>query len=292
VTQLTTTGPVGLTDHPVGPPKELLYRRSLSLRKALREIARQRALVWVLAERQLRARYKQALLGFLWAIITPIALMVVFTVLFDKIGQIETGEVPYALFSYVGLLPWGFFSGAVVAASTSIINNVTLINKIACPREVWPLSSVAVSGADSGLSMLALLLLFGVVGYAPRIEALWVPLITVVLLVTTIAASLAVAVLVVYIRDLRHGIPLLMQLGLLATPVAYGFDQFVPGRIQWVYSILNPLGPVIDSYRRTVLYGQAPQWDLLGLAALSSAVLFMGAYWLFKRMEAGIADVA
>lgn len=276
---------------PIGPPRELIYRRPVSLWRSVVAIVRQVEIVRTLAERQLRARYKQAMLGFVWALITPIALMIVFTLLFDKIGDIDTHGVPRALFSYVGLLPWGLFSSSVTGASTSIVSNVSLINKIACPREAWPLASVVVALTDTLLSLFVLGLLFVILSETPEIEALWVPVISLVLLTFTIAASVFVAVWVVYVRDLRHGVPLVLQLGLFATPVAYGFE-IIPGHWRWVYSLLNPLGPVIDSYRRTVFDGLAPQWEYLGLGALGSTVLLLVSYWMFKRMEAGIADVA
>jgi len=112
-----------------------------------------------------------------------------------------------------------------------------------------------------------------------------------VLLLTTIAWSILVAVTTVYVRDLRTALPLILQVGLFATPVAYGFDVF-PRDLRGIYSFLNPLGPVIDGLRRTVLFGQHPDFSELGLAAVGAVLYFMLGYWAFKRMETGIADVA
>src|SRR5207248_5181691 len=117
------------------PPDELLYHHKVSLLTSVREVILARELVRSLAERQLRARYKQALLGFLWSFITPIILMVAFTLVFTKVTKIATGGAPYPLFSYLGLLPWTFFSNSVSSGSTSIVTNTNLINKIYCPRE-------------------------------------------------------------------------------------------------------------------------------------------------------------
>ena len=273
------------------PPKELLFRRRVSLWPSLVEMWDAREITRSLAERQLRARYKQAILGFLWAIITPLVLMVAFTLVFDRVGNINTQGAPYSLFSYLGLLPWSFFSAAVTAGSISLISNLALINKIFCPREVFPLSGVVVAAIDLLLSLLALAVLFVVLGFAPRGTSVWVVLIIPVLLLTTIAWSILVAVTTVYVRDLRTALPLILQVGLFATPVAYGFDVF-PRDLRGIYSFLNPLGPVIDGLRRTVLFGQHPDFSELGLAAVGAVLYFMLGYWAFKRMETGIADVA
>lgn len=280
-----------LADAPLGPPPELVFRRRQRFFGSLARVWREREIVRSLAERQLRARYKQAVLGLLWALITPLALMVAFTVIFDRVGDIDTQGVPYALFAYMGLLPWTFFSGAATNASTSIVRNVALINKIPCPREVFPLAAVAAAFTDLVLSLVALVALFVVLGVMPQPELYWVPLIAVVQIVFTMGAALLIAVWVVYLRDLLHGVPLALQLGLLATPVAYGFEVY-PNTVQWVMSVLNPLAPVIDAYRQTILLGNAPQLGFLGAGAVGSVIWFVLGYWMFKRMEAGIADVA
>ena len=282
-----------VVDQPVpdAPPRELIFRRRVSFGQSLGQLWQSRELIRSLAERQLRARYKQAILGFLWAIITPLVLMVAFTLVFDRVGDVETGGVPYALFSYLGLLPWSFLSTSLQSASLSLIGNIALINKIFCPREVFPVAGVVVAGIDLLLSMVALALLFVLTGFAPRGTAVWIPLILPVMLLTAIAWSILVAVIVVYVRDLRTGLPLILQVGLFATPVAYGFEV-IPRAARGIYSAVNPFGPVIDGLRRTVLYGGPPDFSQLGLAAGGAVAWFMIGYWAFKRMETGIADVA
>jgi ABC-2 type transport system permease protein/lipopolysaccharide transport system permease protein len=274
------------------PPPELLYNRRVSLLSAIKEMWAAREITRSLAERGLRSRYKQAVLGFAWALLTPFVLMLAFTVLFDRVANIDFRDVPGPLFSYMGLIPWTFFSGAVSAAAASIISNISLINKVPCPREVFPLSGVAVSGFDATLSLLVLLVMFPVLGFMPKLTSLWVPVITLVLLAFVTGCAILIAVLVVYVRDIRTALPLGLQFGLFVTPVAFPFYDFVPEAWRGLYSFVNPLGPIIDSYRRTVLYGQAPDFTYLGLGALGSLVILLGGYWLFKRMESGIADVA
>jgi ABC-type polysaccharide/polyol phosphate export permease len=279
-----------LSHVPDAPDPEWVFKRRVSLMQATRELWGARLLVWSLAERNLRARYAQALLGFAWAIISPLALLVAITVLFDKVGDVDTGGAPPILFNYVGLIGWTFFATTMSNASTVIINNLALINKISCPREVFPLSAVAMSIVDTALSLSALAVLFAVVGYAPSAMSIWIPVIFLVQFVFVIGSAILVSVLTVYFRDLRNALPLVIQLGLFATPVAYGLD-IIPANIRWWYC-LYPLAPVIDAYRRTILFGQAPQWDLMLPGAIGAVLTLVGGFWLFKKMEVRIADVA
>ena len=142
------------------PPPELRFRRRIRLVPAIREVWRSRELIRTLAERQLRARYKQAVLGFGWAILTPLVLMVVFTVFFQPVADVDTGGVPYPLFAYLGILPWTFFSSSVSEGGQSLVQNMPILNKVYCPREVFPMSSIAVAGVDSSIALLVLLGLF------------------------------------------------------------------------------------------------------------------------------------
>jgi ABC-type polysaccharide/polyol phosphate export permease len=276
-----------------GPPPELVFRRPIHPWAALRELVEYRVLALTLAERDLRARYKQAFLGWAWAILTPLMLMFVFTLVFTKFARVDSGGVPYPLFAYVGLVPWTFFNNAVNGGGMSLINNMPLLNKMYCPREVFPLAAMAVAAVDAVLSVFVLIVIFIFEGYAPHVQALWAPLLLLVELVYAIAVSLAVSALLVYLRDLRHALPLLLQVALYATPVAYGLSAIAKSRtFLLVYSGLNPLAPVIDGLRRTVLHGQLPDWTALGIAAASSSLLLGLAYLLFKRLETGMADIA
>ena len=218
-------------------------------------------------------------------------MMVVFTVFFKRVADVRTFGVPYPIFTYVALLSWTFFSGAVAKAAVSITQNLTLLNKVYCPREVFPISSVVTAGVDTVIATVILGVLFVIYQFAPHLATLWVPVLFLVQLAFTVGVALLVSSLVVYVRDIRQVLPMALQLGLFATPVAYGLE--VIPRSWWpVYSALNPLAPVIDGYRRTVLFGQAPRLDLLAIAAGASVVLLVVGFLGFKRMETGFADVA
>jgi ABC-2 type transport system permease protein/lipopolysaccharide transport system permease protein len=274
------------------PPPDILFRRKMRFVASMKELWAARELVRTLTERSLRSRYKQTFLGFAWALITPVTLMVVFTVFLRRVAKIETGGIPYPIFSYVGLLPWGFFSGAVSSSAQVILSNNSLLNKIYCPREVFPISTIASSAVDTMCAMVGLVVLFAVNGYAPTAGVVWVPLLTVVLVLFTLGLCLLLSALTVYLRDLRYGVGIFLQLGLFATPVAYGLSNVVPKQSQPLYAALNPLGPVIQGYRDTVLLGDRPQFGLLAIGAASSVVWVVVGYTVFKRMETGFSDVA
>jgi len=273
------------------PPKELRFRRKIRVVKSLREFWRARDLLRALVERQLRARYKQALLGAAWAVIPPIALTVVLTLFVQRVVDIRTGGVPYPLFSYVALVPWSFFSSAVTNATGSLLGNKDLLNKVYCPREVFPFAGIVTATVDMIVGLIPLAILFAAYSFAPRWTALWIPVLFAVQVAFTLGVSLLMSALVVYLRDLRHGLPMIIQFGLFATPIAYGINE-IPASLHTLYAVLNPLAPVIDGYRRSLLFGQAPAWDLLLPGALSAFLLLTVSLIAFKRLETGFADVA
>jgi ABC-type polysaccharide/polyol phosphate export permease len=274
-----------------GPSPDLRFRRRLSPGRAMAQLWHARELIRTLAERELRARYKQAVLGFAWAVVTPLALMAVFTLFFNRLANIDTGPAPYALFAYLGLLPWTFFSTSVNQGGQSLILNIPLLNKVSFPREVFPIASVAVAGLDMAVALGALGVLFVITGFVPRATSAWVPLLLLIQVAFTLGIAMVASAMIVYLRDLRHALPVFLQLGLFATPVAYGIDV-VPARFQQLYVVVNPLAAVIDGYRRTVLFGQGPRWDLVIPAAVSAFVVIVIGFLVFKRMETGFADVA
>lgn len=259
--------------------------------RALQDLWRVRELVRTLAERDLRARYKQAVLGFAWAVVPTIASVVLFTVLFERVADIDTAGAPYALFAYFGVLTWGFFSNTVNAGASSLVGNVAILNKVACPREVFPLTAVVTAGIDWLVAAVAGVGVFVAVGEAPHVQMVWAPLYLALQVVFTLGVVLLLSSVIVFLRDLRHALPLLLQLGLFATPVVWNLRS-IQGTGRLVYAFANPLGTVIDGLRSTALLGHSPDWQLVGASATTSVVLLVFGYWTFKRLEPGIADVA
>jgi ABC-2 type transport system permease protein/lipopolysaccharide transport system permease protein len=275
------------------PRREIWFHRRLGPAAALRELWRYRELVLTLAERDLRVRYKQAVLGIAWALVTPLLLMLAFTLIFTKFTDVSAHGVPYPLFASIGLVPWTFFSTAFSRGGTSLLNNIPLLNKLYCPREVFPLSSVVVAMADGIAAALVLALLFPITGYAPQLETLYAPLLLAILLFFTLGVTLAMSAIVVYVRDLQVVLPIIVQFGLFVTPVGYAMETVVHNSTERaVYAALNPLAPVIDGLRRGILYGDPPLLVPTLVGAASSVVVLAVGFVLFKRMETGLADIA
>lgn len=275
---------------PDAPPPEIRFRRALKLGRALRSLWRSRHIVWSLAVREMRSQYNQEILGVAWALLAPLTLMVVFTVLFERVGKVNTHGVPYPLFSYVGLVVWTFFSNSVQGAGLSLVNQ-PLLNKVYAPREVFPLAEVVVAGFSAVCATFALALLFVVEDHAPAANSYWVPVLVAILLAFTVAACLFVSSITVYLRDVRHALPLGLQLGLFVTPVVYSLSE-IPSGWRAAYVAVNPLGAVVEGLRQSVLMGQAPDAVLTVVAAAAAAVYLLGGFALFKRLETGFADVS
>jgi ABC-type polysaccharide/polyol phosphate export permease len=278
---------------PSEPRREIWFHRRISFVSALRELWAFRELAITLAERDLRVRYKQAALGVAWAVIAPVVMMVAFSVLFNRFAKVNTGGAPYALFSYLGLLPWTFFSSALSSGGLSLVSNNELLNKLYCPREVFPIAAIADAAADALIATCVLALLFPITGFAPKAEIYYVPLFLILLLMVTLGVTLAVSAIVVYVRDLRLVLPLAIQVGLFVTPVVYGTSSISHSKLFLLaFSAINPLVPVIDGMRATVLQGVAPEWISLGVGAGAALVYLLGGFLLFKRLETGMADIA
>jgi ABC-2 type transport system permease protein/lipopolysaccharide transport system permease protein len=278
---------------PAEPRPEIWFHRKVRLRTSVRELWAFRKLVYTLAERDIRVRYKQAVLGIAWALITPVVMMILFTLVFNKFAKVNTNGAPYALFTYLGLLPWTFFSTALGTGGLSLVSNTSLLNKLYCPREVFPIAAMADAAVDALIATCVLAILFPITGFAPKLTSFYIPVLLIVLVMFTLGVTLAVSTVVVYMRDLRLVLPVLIQLGLFATPVLYPASAvFKTQPVLIAYSVINPLVPVIDGLRRCVLFGKPPDWVPLGAATASAALYLLAGFWLFKKMETGIADVA
>jgi lipopolysaccharide transport system permease protein len=248
---------------------------------------RELLLMWTL--REIRVRYKQSLLGAGWALLQPLALMLVFTLVFGVLIQLPSDGVPYPLFAYTALLAWTFFSASVTLAIPTLVNNLNLVTKIYFPREILPIASIGASLAD--LLVASVLLLAAVIWYQVplSLNLLWLPLIMAVQIVLALGVVLPASALNVFYRDIRFIVPLGVQLWMYATPIIYPIS-LVPEQFRTIYAI-NPMVGIVDSYRRVILHGVPPSPEYLGLSAAISILLLLAGYTYFKRMEEYFADL-
>jgi lipopolysaccharide transport system permease protein len=261
----------------------------LALLGGLAKLAQYRDLLYTLSVHRIKVRYKQSVLGIAWAILQPLSLMLIYTVIFSYIARMPSDGAPYAVFAYAALLPWTAFSSALANATNSLISHTHLVTKVYFPREILPLTYVIASIFDFIIAssvFLGLLLYYHV---SLTLNALYAVPVVVVLMIFATAMSLFLSATQVRFRDIGMAMPLLLQLWMFATPVVYPLSA-VPSRLRPIYS-LNPMVGLIESFRHVMLYGAAPDFRLLGLATLISIVLLVASYIYFKHVEATVADV-
>jgi lipopolysaccharide transport system permease protein len=261
----------------------------MKLIASLRELYAYRELLWMWTLREVKVRYKQSLLGAAWAVLQPLVLMIMFTVVFSYFARVPTDGMPYPIFSYTAVLPWTFFATSITFAVPSLVTNMNLVTKIYFPREILPVAAVAAAFVDflvASIVFLGLMLLYGV---PLRATLLWAPVILAIQIALTLGVVLAAATLNVWYRDIRFVVPLGVQLWMYASPVIYPVT-LVPERWRTLY-MLNPMAGIINSYRRVILQGQPPEMQVLGLSAGVALLAMLLGYLYFKRSEGRFADV-
>lgn len=256
---------------------------------ALRELWRYRGLLWLWALREVRIRYKQSVLGAAWAIMQPLALALMFTLVFSRLVKVQTGEIPYPLFSYCAVLAWTFFSTGITVGINSLVNNMNLVSKIYFPREVLPMAAIAAGLVDLVVASSGVVVLLVWYRWPVHLTALWlIPLLALLTLLMT-GLTLYGSAVIVYFRDVRFLVPLGLQLWFYASPIIYPTD-LVPARWQALYA-LNPLVGIISAMRDALLLGNTPNLALLLPAVLVGLLLLASGYLVFKRAERDFADV-
>lgn len=246
-----------------------------------------RELVYYMVWRDVIVRYKQTMLGVGWAVIQPLAVMVVFTVIFGRLAQLPSDGVPYPVFAMAALVPWQLFSSAFSGAANSVVSNAGVISKVYFPRLIVPLAAVASTIVDFAVSLALLAGLMIWYGVAPSGNAIFLPVFVATALVTALAAGLWTAALNVKYRDVRYLLPYALQLWLFLSPVAYSVS-LVPAQYQWLYS-LNPLAGVIQGFRWALFGGPEP-WRLLVGSSVAATVLLVAGLYYFRRAEDEFSD--
>jgi lipopolysaccharide transport system permease protein len=251
-----------------------------------REIWQYRELLYFLVWRDIKVRYKQTVLGVLWALIQPLATMAAFTFFLGQAqGVVGELDYPYSLFVFAGLLPWMFFAGAVASAGQSVVGNQNLVTKVYFPRLIIPLSAIGVGLLDFFIGFGVLLTLMAIHGVWPGLNFLWAPVLLVLLMMAALGVGILLSALTVAYRDFRFIVPFLVQLWMFATPSIY--MQAERAR-EWLP--LNPAYGLIVNFRQAVLGGPMDYYAL-GLSAAVSAVLLVLGCSYFRRVERNFADI-
>lgn len=259
----------------------------LSLR--LREVWEYRELLVFLTWRDIKVRYAQAVLGATWAILQPLLTMVIFSVVFGNFAKLPSDGIPYPVFSYVALLPWQLFAGALQRAGTSLVGNSNLLTKVYFPRLVIPMSAVAAGLVDFAIAFIVLLGLMFFYNIQLTWAVLVLPFLILLALLTALSVGIWLSALNVQYRDVQHAIPFLVQAWMYASPVAYSVGLIPSGPWRILYG-LNPMAGVIQGFRWALL-GAAPPDELMVVSVLIVAILLVSGLYYFKRMEKTFADV-
>ena len=253
------------------------------------ELIRHRDLMKFLIWRDMKVRYQQTVLGGLWAILQPLGTTAAFTLVFGKLAKMPSDGIPYPLFSFTGLVIWTYFSQALNAGVASLVGSTELVEKVYFPRLVLPLAAILRPLPDLAI---AFAFLFGALlyyGVSLEWRALWVLPLTLLALVTATGVGCGLGAINVRFRDVRQTMPLLTQLWLFLTPVAYPASLAPAEWRMWLG--LNPMAGVVEGYRWALLGGAAPSAELLTISVASATFLLLGGLAIFRRMEASFADV-
>ncbi len=248
-----------------------------------------RELIYFLTWRDIKVRYKQAILGVAWAIIQPLLTMVVFTVIFGNLLRTPSQDIPYPLFSLTALLPWQLFSTALQRSSVSLVGNANLITKIYFPRLVIPISSVMAALVDFGISFIVLLGVMTYYHYWPGWNMLWLIPLIVLALLTALAIGLWLSALNVQYRDVQHMVPFLIQILMYASPIVYPINTIPAGIWRSLYG-LNPIVGIIQGFRWALVGGNPPDVTMAFSVGMV-LILLVGGLFYFRRMEKTFADI-
>ncbi|TWU44328.1 Teichoic acid translocation permease protein TagG [Novipirellula aureliae] len=245
-----------------------------------------RFLIW----RQIKVRYAQSAIGIGWAVIQPLFSMVLFTIIFGRLANIDSDGAPYALFSLAALLPWTYFSNAITDGVSSLVSEANMLRKIYFPRLLLPLSAVVAKLVDFGIAAVMMVLLMSYYQHLPGPEILVTPLLIALMVVTASGISIWLTTLAVQYRDVKHAMTFLVQLGMYASPVVYP-TSMIPEQYRLYYA-LNPMVGVIEGFRSAILGSQPIPWDLLAVGTVSATAVLLTGLVFFRSKEKIFADVA
>jgi lipopolysaccharide transport system permease protein len=280
-------------ERPEGTPAAALTvieRRSDWRVVDFRELWRYRELLFFLTWRDVKVRYKQTVLGVAWAVLQPLATMVVFSLFFGRMAAAPKTHVPYPLFVFAGLLPWTFFANAIGSAGQSVVGNQNLVTKVFFPRLIIPAGAVGAGLVDFLISFALLLVLMGYYGVAPGWGLVWALPLTLGLVTVALGVGTLLSALTVNYRDFRHAVPFMVQLWMFATPTIYLQAGDLVGPPLRPLLPLNPAYGLISAFRWAALGGPLDTYALAASLAMSSVLLLAGCFY-FRRVESGFADV-
>ncbi len=254
----------------------------------LREVWAHRELLYFFIWRDLKVRYKQTAFGAAWAVLQPVLLMLVFSASLGRLPGVGPAGLPYPLFVFAGLVPWTLFASSLAGASNSLVSGEAIITKVYFPRLLLPFASVGSFLLDFVISLAALAVVMLYFGAVPSLAILWLPLLTLMALVTALGVGTFLSAVNVRYRDVKYVVPFLVQLWMFASPVVYT-STLIPAQWHVLYA-LNPMSGVLEGFRWALIGGPRPD-DLIFVSAAASVIFLLGSLMYFRRVERTFADV-
>lgn len=255
----------------------------------LGELWEYRELVYFFTWRDIKVRYKQTVLGALWAIIQPLFTMLIFALFFGRLAKVPSDGIPYPLFSYTALVPWTFFATGLTQASNTLVQNSNMLKKIYFPRMAMPLGTVIAGCVDFCLAFVVLIGMIAFYGVVPTWKILWLPFFLLLALVTCLGVSLWLSAMNVQFRDVRYTIPFITQFWMFATPIAYP-SSLLPEPWRTVYGI-NPMVGVVEGFRWALLNAHTAPGPMVAVSSVVALSLLVSGAFCFRRLEKTFADV-
>lgn len=255
----------------------------------IQEVWRFRELIWMFALRDLKVRYRQTFVGIAWAVIQPLAMMLVFSFFFRVSGgKASESDIPYAITALCGLIPWQLFASTVTSGTQSIVINQQLVTKVYFPKIILPLSSVAVALADFSIAFCMLLIVMMWYQVVPTVAILLLPLMIGIVVMCSLAVSLWLSALNAIYRDVQYLVPFMLQIGLLASPTVYEASMVSP-QWRWWYS-LNPMAGALEGFRWAILGTSPPALVPMAISLGCMFAILIGGMIYFRRMERFFSD--
>jgi lipopolysaccharide transport system permease protein len=269
--------------------KVLIIQAGKSDKQYFSDLWRYRELFYFLSWRDILVRYKQTVIGVAWSIIRPILTMIVFTIVFGKIANLPSGNVPYPILVFVALLPWQFFSNALQSSSGSLVGNSGMISKVYFPRMIIPASSIIVAFIDFLISFVILIILMIFYKFVPEWTVVAIPIFLFMTMVLALGAGFLISSLNVKYRDFQYIVPFIIQFGLYISPVGFNSD-IVPQKWRILYA-MNPMVGIIDGFR-WAFFGTRSDTLLISIlaSAVITTILFFIGIWYFRKTEKTFAD--
>ena len=283
-----TSAVAGVTERPANLPVTRIEPQHGWFSLRLEELWNYRGLLYFFVWRDVKIRYKQTAIGVVWVVLQPLLTMLVFTLFFGKLARMPSQGLPYPVFYFAAVVPWMYFSVALVTATNVVVEHQRMITKVFFPRLILPFSAVLSGLVDFGIGFVVLMIFTLSYGIRPTVTALLLPLFLVLAVLTALGIGLWLSALNALYRDVRYLIPFLVQFWMLASPVAYP-SSMVPERYRWIYG-LNPMAGVIEGFRWALTgKGEAPSSVLIASVVMVCVAVF-GGLLFFNRMEGNIAD--